>query len=151
MPSGRVHKRVTVPVALISGVTVGVLAGTQAGLLTAAGGLATIAIHPDLDLVDSSWRRKIARPRPSIIWWAFWLPYARSVRHRSPLSHWPIMGTLFRVLYMLFPLLLGFLAAFVYNGVPLSPIGEFVAPIVAPLFLGMAISDAMHWFMDKVF
>lgn len=31
-----------------------------------------------------------------------WLPYQILVKHRSPLSHWPIVGTVVRVTYLIF-------------------------------------------------
>ncbi|GAB4373981.1 MAG: metal-binding protein [Elainellaceae cyanobacterium] len=54
-----------------------------------------LMLGPDLDTHSIHYKRW------SIFRW-IWLPYRYSLRHRSPWSHGPIMGTTVRVLYLLF-------------------------------------------------
>jgi uncharacterized metal-binding protein len=65
-------------------------------------------------------------------------PYGWVRRHRG-LSHCPIIGTLDRALWFLGPALLAWLA----TGREADPEG------LALLFLGMCLSDALHWLMDR--
>lgn len=55
---------------------------------------------PDLDIHSVQYKR-----------WGWlrwiWLPYRGSMRHRSPLSHGPVIGTLIRVVYLSIWLILG--------------------------------------------
>lgn len=96
MPSGRTHDRVTLwslPVVAVlsllrtrsSSFTLLLLAGFLFGALM---------LGPDLDT------RSIHYKRWGVLRW-IWIPYRGSMRHRSPLSHWPIVGTVLRVIYVL--------------------------------------------------
>jgi uncharacterized metal-binding protein len=96
MPSGRTHDRITLwTLPLVAGFS---LAATRQGTLTLSicagflfGGL---MLGPDLDIYSIHYKR-----------WGWlrwiWIPYRGSLRHRSPLSHAPITGTVLRVIYLL--------------------------------------------------
>jgi uncharacterized metal-binding protein len=95
MPSGRTHDRITLwALPFIAGVT---FLETHSGNLTLLvagvfmfGGL---MFGPDLDIYSRHYQR----------WGIFrfiWLPYQKSLRHRSFLSHGPIIGTTLRVFYL---------------------------------------------------
>ena len=95
MPSGRTHDRITLwALPFIAGVT---FLQTWSGNLTllVAGGFmfGGLMFGPDLDIYSRHYQR-----------WGFlrfiWLPYQKSLRHRSFLSHGPIIGTMLRVLYL---------------------------------------------------
>jgi uncharacterized metal-binding protein len=95
MPSGRTHDRITLwALPFVTGVT---FWQTKSGNLTllVAGGflLGGLMFGPDLDIYSRHYQR-----------WGFlrfiWLPYQKSLRHRSFLSHGPIIGTTLRVLYV---------------------------------------------------
>ncbi len=95
MPSGRTHDRITLwALPFIAGVT---FFETHSGNLTllVAGGFmfGGLMFGPDLDIYSRHYQR-----------WGFlrfiWLPYQKSLRHRSFLSHGPIVGTMLRVLYL---------------------------------------------------
>ncbi|HEY9617857.1 MAG TPA: metal-binding protein [Microcoleaceae cyanobacterium] len=112
MPSGRTHDRITLwSLPLIATIT---FERTRSGGLTllVAGGFlfSGLMFGPDLDIHSRQYLR-----------WGWlrwiWLPYRRSMRHRSFWSHGPIVGTIVRVVY-----LGGWLIIFVGLGIVLSAI-----------------------------
>lgn len=95
MPSGRTHDRITLwGLPFVTGLTFGL---TQSGSLTllVSGSFlfSGLMFGPDLDL----------HSRPYMRWgplrW-IWTPYQKTLRHRSLLSHGPIIGTTLRLLYL---------------------------------------------------
>ncbi|MBD2677994.1 MULTISPECIES: metal-binding protein [Nostoc] len=106
MPSGRTHDRITLySLPFVAGVTFWQTRSSNATLLVASGFLfGGLMFGPDLDIYSVQYQR-----------WGFlrwiWLPYQKSLRHRSFLSHGPIIGTTLRVLYL--GCLLAVLAIFV--------------------------------------
>lgn len=96
MPSGRTHDRITLwTLPLVGGVTWLITRNSTLTLLACAGFLfGGLMFGPDLDVYSVQYQR----------WgWLRWIwnPYQGSLRHRSPLSHSPITGTVVRVLYLL--------------------------------------------------
>ena len=95
MPSGRTHDKITIwclpPVA---GVT---FLATNSLPLTVITALAFLVggfmLGPDLDI------RSIQYKRWGPLRW-IWLPYQKTLKHRSQLSHGPIIGTALRVAYL---------------------------------------------------
>lgn len=95
MPSGATHDRITLWISpLVAGLTWVLTQSDRLTLITVgtflAGGL---LLSPDLDI----------RSRPYKRWgWLrwLWLPYQKSIRHRSWLSHGWIIGTLLRLVYL---------------------------------------------------
>ncbi|MCC5644229.1 metal-binding protein [Nostoc sp. CHAB 5824] len=106
MPSGRTHDRITMyALPFVAGVTFWQTRSSNATLLVAGGFLfGGLMFGPDLDIYSVQFQR-----------WGFlrwiWLPYQKSLRHRSFLSHGPIIGTILRILYL--GCLLAILAIFV--------------------------------------
>jgi len=63
----------------------------------AGGAMIGLILTPDLDANAGSISEKELREISSFgenIWWMFWFPYRRILPHRSPFSHWPIIGTI---------------------------------------------------------
>ncbi|AFY30962.1 metal-binding protein [Calothrix sp. PCC 7507] len=95
MPSGRTHDRITLyALPFVAGVTLWQTHSSNATLLVAGGFLfGGLMFGPDLDIYSVQFQR-----------WGFlrwiWLPYQKSLRHRSFLSHGPIIGTTLRVVYL---------------------------------------------------
>ncbi|MBD2448533.1 metal-binding protein [Nostoc sp. FACHB-152] len=95
MPSGRTHDRITIwALPLVAGVTFWQSRSSSVTLLVAGGFMfGGLMFGPDLDIYSRQYQR-----------WGFlrwiWLPYQKSLRHRSFLSHGPIIGTTLRVLYL---------------------------------------------------
>ncbi len=93
MASGRNHDRAILfasPLVLVVGCwqfgELGIIAGASHFL----GGY---WLSPDLDI----------KSRPFLRWSVLrfiWIPYQRCIRHRSPLSHAPVLGSAIRLLYL---------------------------------------------------
>ena len=84
------------------------------------------------------------------LWFAVWWPYARLIpRHRHPLSHFPLVGTAGRVIYLSAILvLLWFAAGFMAP----MPALSWPAPDSALWWglAGLAVVDALHALMDAI-
>jgi len=95
MPSGRTHDRITLyALPLVAGVTFWQTRSSSVTLLVAGGFMfGGLMFGPDLDIYSRQYQR-----------WGYlrwiWLPYQKSLRHRSFLSHGPIIGTTLRVIYL---------------------------------------------------
>ncbi|MUG91541.1 metal-binding protein [Scytonema sp. UIC 10036] len=95
MPSGQTHDRITLwALPFVTGVTFWQTKSGNLTLLVAGGFLfGGLMFGPDLDIYSRHYQR-----------WGFlrfiWLPYQKSLRHRSFLSHGPIIGTTLRVIYL---------------------------------------------------
>ncbi|MEH2161844.1 MAG: metal-binding protein [Nostoc sp.] len=95
MPSGRTHDRITMyALPFVAGITLWQTRSSNVTLLVAGGFLfGGLMFGPDLDIYSVQFQR-----------WGFlrwiWLPYQKSLRHRSFLSHGPIIGTILRILYL---------------------------------------------------
>ncbi|MBD2503077.1 metal-binding protein [Anabaena azotica] len=95
MPSGRTHDRITLwALPMVAGVTFWQTRSGNVTLLVAGGFMfGGLMFGPDLDIYSRQYQR-----------WGFlrwiWLPYQKSLRHRSFLSHGPLIGTTLRVVYL---------------------------------------------------
>jgi uncharacterized metal-binding protein len=112
----------------------------------ALGGWLGWLVDPDLDLADyrTHTEGRIYRRLGQVagmVWQAYWLPYGWLVRHRSPYSHLPGLGTVIRMAWLLWlPLTLA-----TALGLPLDGLA-----ILAPgLLLGWVIQDVVHLFLDN--
>ena len=96
MPSGRTHDRITLWCLPIVAVGTYVLTQQLSWMLIASGGflLGGLMFGPDLDIHSVQYKRW------GVLRW-IWLPYRKSMHHRSALSHGPILGTMLRVIYFL--------------------------------------------------
>jgi uncharacterized metal-binding protein len=95
MPSGRTHDRITLWVLpLVAGVAFWQTRSGNITLLVAGGFMfGGLMFGPDLDIYSRQFQRW------GVLRW-IWLPYQKSLRHRSFLSHGPIIGTTLRVIYL---------------------------------------------------
>jgi uncharacterized metal-binding protein len=103
MPSGRTHDRITLwLLPWVVGLSLLITRRAELTLLMAGGFLFSgLMFGPDLDIYSIQYQRwGVLR----LIWW----PYRSLLRHRSWLSHGPIVGTTLRIVYFLaFLLFLG--------------------------------------------
>lgn len=95
MPSGKTHDRITLwSLPLVVAFAWAITRNSTLVLLTCGGFLfGGLMLGPDLDIHSVHFKR----------WGWFrwiWIPYRGSMRHRSPLSHAPIVGTVLRVVYL---------------------------------------------------
>lgn len=106
MATGRFHGMVSMAAGIIAGGTV-YYATRDVAAAAALGGacLAGVIISPDLDEPNPTHSHTEVRHGfgmiIALLWWIFWQPYALIVtRHRSLLSHFPILSTAGRVGYL---------------------------------------------------
>jgi uncharacterized metal-binding protein len=144
MASGKQHAIVSACAAPLAGAALTAALGLKAGAGAAAGCLGGILVGPDLDQVDNAiihhGERRFIKYVPVLgyLWLALWDLYARLIPHRHPLSHFPGIGTIGRVGWLLFVVrVLGFDILTVDH--------EFLVGVV----MGLAISDTLHWIMDS--
>ena len=106
---------------------------------------ATFFMNPDLDL-DSVGYQSWGPLR--IIWW----PYQKALAHRSFISHFPVISTILRIIYLLwFPILLTWLLGSSVQSLARETIFEWwpiVGLYLLVAVLGMIISDAIHTILD---
>ena len=107
MSAGCVHQKGSV--ALAGGFLLGSLAFGP-GIEYAIGSLIGIIIGPDLDVDRGNISNTIIRNRigrwAEVGWNMLWYPYKKSLKHGSPLSHWPVISTVFRLAYLFLFLLI---------------------------------------------
>ena len=142
---------------LASGFLLGSLA-FGSGIEYAAGALVGIMLTPDLD-VDGGYigntiiRNKFGRWVEKG-WDVFWYPYRKSLKHGSPLSHFPVVSSVLRLAYLFLFLLvipyfiLGFILPSAWNmGMEIH---WWVALIARhyKIVLGLIGSDIIHWTLD---
>ena len=148
MPSGKVHASCSAVLAIPACfLTLGYSGNWTNALACGAGCLAGIALTPDLDQEGLSsseyWIIKYSMGL-GFLWTMFWYPYARLLKHRSALSHFPFVGTAGRLLYLaIIPFLAIYFLGWKPPRVPLALVMLFVA--------GLAASDILHWVMDVRF
>lgn len=94
MPLGRTHDRITLwTLPIIAGLTLWYTRSANLTLIVAGGFMfGGLMFGPDLDIYSIQYKRW------GLLRW-IWLPYQRSLRHRSILSHGPLIGTTVRILY----------------------------------------------------
>lgn len=145
MADGRTHGAITIALAAALpavGLAIGLPERVCAGL--SLGCLVGLIVEPDLDIPRrTASERRVLRALGFIgfFWIWYWTPYARFIRHRSPLSHLPGLGTAVRLVYLLGPpLIVAYLA-----GHPIYPAND---PFNWALAVGLAVSDAAHWLAD---
>jgi uncharacterized metal-binding protein len=136
-------------VAGVLGEQAGLQDSLRAGLACALGVTATLAINPDLDLLQSSFSSKLRNKPLFIPWWLLWYLYSAAIPHRHPYSHFPILGTLIRIAYLLFFITIALAVLVTAELITPEQIFNNFYPWFARWFiLGMVISDTLHWFMD---
>ncbi len=95
MPSGQTHDRITLwSLPVVTGLAIAFTRSGNLTLLISGGFLFSgLMLSPDLDLNSRPFQR-----------WGWlrwiWIPYQKSMRHRSVFSHGPIIGTTLRILYL---------------------------------------------------
>lgn len=147
MAQGRDHNKATLVLCVPAGfVALLVTGGSLDVALAAVGGCATaLFINPDLDQVGHTTGKSLLLRLPFFgrVWWWLWKPYARWVvpRHQSAWSHLPVLGTLGRLAYLLFPFT-PFIAAF-----SLSKSWGWWPYVLAAVW-GLMLADLFHWIMD---
>jgi len=146
--NGKAHATASIVAALPAGLVVALALGPDVGLCAAGGCLLGVFVNPDLDQLTierAEWKIIKWLPVVGWAWLMLWDIYARVCKHRGFLSHFPIVGTVGRVLY----LELWDLALWLARDQP-APVMVTAAQMRCALgaFIGLAVSDTLHWLMD---
>lgn len=148
MPSGAVHARDSRVLAVVSSVPILFYSqNLAASALVAIGCLSGIPLSPDLDHHHRTYAERyyiFGR-----LWGWFWMPYEKLLPHRSPFSHYPILGTLLRQFYLLSAVwLVLYLTGWEEAGLlrNLAWLGN--KWWYQWWLLGLLLSDTMHWAQD---
>lgn len=150
MSAGKVHTQASI-----------ILAGSF--LLTGAGepaigALIGILISPDLDVdngftADTYIRNQFGRAL-EFVWDIVWWPYRKLFKHGSFASHFPIVGTLGRLVYLF---VVGLLVPYFILSLVIPGAWSVAAELnwwwerisAHPrLFIGLAGADLIHWALD---
>jgi uncharacterized metal-binding protein len=144
MPNRSVHNTATIFVAIslpfvIKSYNIGMV--NQIALST--GALAGVILSPDLDLSEN---KRFFGQRGIFglfyfLWRVYWYPYGKLLHHRGVLSHFPIIGTSLRLLYVGWP----FLLIWLYFGNIQLDLGP-----LKWVFFGLCVVDTVHALMDVV-
>ena len=146
--NGKSHATASIVAALPTAAVTALLLGPDVGLCAGVGCLLGIPINPDLDQLTierAEW--KIIKWLPVVGWgWLMiWDLYARGISHRHILSHLPILGTVGRLAY----LELWDCGWWLARGQPDPiPVTLAQARLALGVFIGLAVSDTLHWLMD---
>tara|TARA_Y100001968_G_C19369201_1_gene724175 strand:+ start:100 stop:555 length:456 start_codon:yes stop_codon:yes gene_type:complete len=150
MSSGKEHdksiKRLSIPIAVLISIIVNLKIGILFGAAFLIGGL---WLSPDLDTMSRPLKRWGLL---QILWW----PYRKTIKHRSFLSHSPLIGTAIRFFYLLSLFILIILMLNNISNQKLTLINSFSDLInqypqeILALFLGVESSALLHYIQDKV-
>lgn len=149
MASGIAHSRASSILSIPAGVIVGLsLTSIPYGVGAALGSLLGIALTPDLDQISiskSEWRLVKKFGPLGFMWCAYWWLYAWIIPHRSFWSHFPIVGTVIRLLYITTPII-----AFCIWKEYIPDLSQYIVDVIIGTCIGIAASDTLHHFMDMV-
>lgn len=147
MPSGITHRTInTIASIPASGAVLYWQQSIPNALCFAAGyTFATFLMNPDLDLDSDGYNS-----------WGilrfYWWPYKEALGHRSILSHFPILSTILRIIYLLWlPVLLLLVLGSAVRAAAREAILDWVPeylPLILFTILGMMCSDALHAVLD---
>jgi uncharacterized metal-binding protein len=141
MPSGRTHDRITLwSLPLVASIAFERTRNSELTLLVATGFLVSgLMFGPDLDIHSRQYLRW------GCLRW-IWLPYRRSMRHRSFFSHGPVIGTVLRLGYLTLWVSLFWLLATMIGAIAYQALGQIAD---WQTLMGMILSDAIvtlqHW------
>ncbi len=150
MPGGKIHNALTMATA--SGVLAPYLIVQFGGnpYLYVTGCVTGLLISPDLDLNEGNISDTLIRkvfPPAQWLWRLFWTPYSLLIAHRSPISHFPIVGTLFRIGYIFLLLNLFNWLFFLFGNIFNNTV-SWIWFWSWSFFFGLVHVDIIHWLAD---
>lgn len=179
MASGKEHSAASI--GLAAGVSLGYLSAyildpIQAPIVS-LGAFFSVLVSNDMDVDEGNisylYMRNIGKIFESI-WSVFWRSYAISMKHRG-ISHWPIIGTIHRLIFIVFPFIIlllpvsdqdsGFSEVFYYSCLstiiasPLTLILWYVFHNIdlnlflyyfLPFVAGLVLGDLLHIIFDYI-
>lgn len=151
MSSGKVHNTFSVSAAVFGCVSSIAIGDPVGAVLFPLGALTGMWLTPDLDQETTNRiEGKMLRHRffpvkvLGYVYVFYWLPYAKWLPHRSPISHWPVLGTAVRLIY-LSPVLIALALLF---GIDFQHILLYNTREISLFLLGLVTSDTLHFVLD---
>lgn len=153
MATGLEHENATMILSPVVGVAVFHFTGDVIlGCCAMWGCYMGIYVSPDLDIAEVTRSERIAMNRYAIVgrlYYLYWIPYGRIIPHRHPLSHWPVLGTVLRVFYLLaFPFIVSLALGNWFPQLPMMFLAATFSLYFLAAVLGLCVADAAHWAMD---
>ena len=151
MPMGKTHATACLVTAASTGglIYFSKLANLITSCNISIGALLGIFISPDLDLMETGNYSLVILRRFSNslakIWRWFWWPYAKLSHHRG-FSHWPIIGTLLRAVYIILYIII---IQIIISAIGFQWNVNYLA--FAPFLLGLILADFVHTVLDVIF
>lgn len=171
MSEGKIHSAVTI------GATAGLLAGYYSGYfidpqlfpIVAASCLTGIVLSPDVDVdggyIGHYYARKLFGKPGEWIFDGIMKPYQVSIKHRSFWSHFPLVSTLLRLIFLVCPFIIILFSdqetpvseifiRCIISSIILMPVWMFLyftSPdwhIFVYVYIGLVISDTLHYLFD---
>jgi len=155
MAEGKGHAIASVA---IGGIGAGAIHSLQmpGALSFGIGSVMGILLSPDLDMLEGSYSfhvvRSVLGKTGGFAWRLLWLPYAAVVKHRSRLSHWPVLGTTIRIFY----LMVLFLVVLAMSNIIIATAWDNVIMFITSnletcllIFAGLVGSDITHFLLDR--
>lgn len=150
MATGKQHARATRSLIIPCGVIAALVTKSPETAVSAALGCSFgLICYPDLDVngLTASQHKMLKKiPIFGFLWIVCWYPYALALKHRSPWSHKPIIGTFGRIVYICVP---------VFSAVAIIDLEWVVLAWEAintyyflSFFIGLSVADFVHWVMD---
>ena len=158
MSSGHIHTKASL---LLTGgfIVTSVLTWDISGLSYAAGSLLGVMVTPDCDVDGGTVSDKYIRRRLGKVfekgWDGLWYFYRRSLKHGGELSHFPLIGTMGRIVYLFACLII---VPHIASYVVFSPswdlwyvIGWYWDRLWEGwrVILGLAGADFIHYILDQ--
>jgi uncharacterized metal-binding protein len=142
MPNARDHSLLTAIACLSIGASAAwFVEWYHLGIAIAAALLGDLFLSPDLDHDSGSLSYRAWGPLRFI-----WYPYMKLVPHRSAVSHFPLLGTVGRVLYLGVPIyVIALLCGHDLRWLALDP-----HPATVAILVGLEISNSLHFIADNV-
>lgn len=150
MASGKAHAKASLIAAIPAGLAVGLgLSSILYGIGAALGSILGIALTPDLDQEMTTyfeWKLMKKAGPLAFVWMLIWSPYSLLIPHRSFWSHFPIVGTAIRLLYLSIPIII--FCIWKDCILDLSRIPQVYWNLAWGVLIGLLVSDIIHWIMD---
>jgi len=147
MPNGYVHNRFTIILGVLTIPASLLFVDPQTAMWYGAGVALGIIMTPDLDQAEIH----SVTPQQMVgnalgefaenIYRVIWFPYGLFISHRSWVSHFPVVGTAIRLLYLY---VLYWCACWTLRIEPIP----LQVPI--PLVVGLVIADTQHFILDQL-
>lgn len=174
MSDGKVHTTFTAGASfgILSSIGLSKILDIPQMFLSVGGCMLGFFLSPDLDVDNGYIGNYYARKfYIGFIYDIFWKPYRLSLKHRSFWSHFPIVSTVVRMLYLVFPLsillfkdqptpvqkiIFYLVPSLLMSLVPILILGLLYSLNVdilyysLPIILGLIVSDVGHWMKDNV-